>query len=106
MITIRVIWSNKEEEQKAREVAWKIAKEFNGRLSRVYKNRYNDGGRIYINIGVRKRRKWRKHRRPEPKIEFIEEDYLEDMDHYYGYDLRIAEIEEQINRAVMGAMYM
>ena len=50
MISIRVLWNSKEEKEKALEVALKIAKLYKGSISKIYPNRNNDGGRIYINV--------------------------------------------------------
>jgi hypothetical protein len=58
MVSIRVMWDSEKEEQDARYVVEKIKKAFKLKrwsysVSKVYKNRRNSGGRIYINLWKR-----------------------------------------------------
>jgi len=50
MISIRVLWNSKKELEKALEIAKRIAEIYNGSVSKIYPNRKDEGGRIYINI--------------------------------------------------------
>jgi len=49
-ITIRIMWSSREEMKKAIEIAKAIAEMLNAKPSKVYRNRRNSGGRIYIRV--------------------------------------------------------
>jgi len=62
VITIRIMWSNEHDKDFAAEVAQLILKtlrehEFKATKSKVYSNRKNTGGRIYITVNVRVKRR-------------------------------------------------